>query len=606
MFLRPNYRSKDGKHHTYWSLVETVRTSDGPRQKTLCYLGELNSSAQARWLKTVEVFNEQGEAQQLKLFPSDIEPPANDPQVALVRLNRVRLERTRQFGSCWLGLELWKRLELDHFFAAAVDDDPADVPWSRVAALLAINRLCAPGSELAIEQRWYPSTALDDLLGIEESKINDTRLYRCLDRILPHKTQLERHLKERYGKLFGAEFDVLLYDLTSTYVEGAAEKNPMMRRGYSRDHRPDCEQMVIALIVNSEGFPFSYETFDGNRADVSTMETILRMVERKYGKARRIWVFDRGIVSEENLQAIRRRGGHYLVGTPRSQMKQFETELLNKQNWTQVQPEVEVKKMAIPRGEETYILCRTTGRQEKEKAIRGRFSASMEKALQGLEKTIATGRLKDRNKMERRLGKIQARHPQVNDLYAVDLRETAEGVRLFWQIKEDRQAWRESREGAYLLRTNLEAQTAEQLWSKYMQLTEAEAAFRALKSELSIRPLFHQKEPRVKAHVMVAFLGYALWVTLKHWLKRRPAIVPKASLSGVENAQPFSPSKALALLSTLQSADIVLPTTDGREIRLRRVTEPDAEQKSLLHQLGLSLPDRLQFPPKCSVDSAIA
>jgi transposase len=320
------------------------------------------------------------------------------------------------------------------------------------------------------------------------------------------------------------------------------------------------------------------------------METILRMVERKYGKARRIWVFDRGIVSEENLQAIRRRGGHYLVGTPRSQMKQFETELLNQQNWTQVQPEVEVKKMAIPQGEETYILCRTTGRQEKEKAIRGRFSASMEKALQGLEKTIATGRLKDRNKMERRLGKIQARHPQVNDLYAVDLRQTAEGVRLFWQIKEDRQAWRESREGAYLLRTNLEAQTAEQLWSKYMQLTEAEAAFRALKSELSIRPLFHQKEPRVKAHVMVAFLGYALWVTLKHWLKRRPAIVPKASLSGVENAQPFSPSKALALLSTLQSADIVLPTTDGREIRLRRVTEPDAEQKSLLHQLGLSLP----------------
>ena len=445
--------------------------------------------------------------------------------------------------------------------------------------------LCAPGSELAIEQRWYPSTALDDLLGIEESKINDTRLYRCLDRILPHKTQLERHLKERYGELFGAEFDVLLYDLTSTYVEGAAEKNPMMRRGYSRDHRPDCEQMVIALIVNSEGFPFSYETFDGNRADVSTMETILRMVERKYGKACRIWVFDRGIVSEENLQAIRRRGGQYLVGTPRSQMKQFEAELLNKENWTQVRPEVEVKKMAIPQGEETYILCRTTGRQEKEKAIRGRFSASMEKALQGLEKTIATGRLKDRNKMERRLGKIQARHPQVNDLYAVDLRQTAEGVRLFWQIKEDRQAWRESREGAYLLRTNLEAQTAEQLWSKYMQLTEAEAAFRALKSELSIRPLFHQKEPRVKAHVMVAFLGYALWVTLKHWLKRRPAIVPKASLSGVENAQPFSPGKALALLSTLQSADIVLPTTDGREIRLRRVTEPDAEQKSLLHQL---------------------
>ena len=606
MFLRSHARSKDGKPHTYWSLVETVRTPDGPRQKTLCYLCELNSSAQARWLKTVEVFNEQGEAQQLKLFPSDVEAPANDPQVARVLLHKVRLERTRQFGACWLGLELWKRLELDRFFEAAMDHEPADVLWSSVAALLAINRLCAPGSELAIEQRWYPSTALDDLLGIEEGKINDTRLYRCLDRILPHKTKLERHLKERYGELFGAEFDVLLYDLTSTYVEGTAENNPMMRRGYSRDHRPDCEQMVIALIVNSEGFPFSYETFDGNRADVSTMETILRMVERKYGKARRIWVFDRGIVSEENLVAIRRRGGQYLVGTPRSQMKRFEAELVNQDGWAQVRSEVEVKKIAIPQGEETYILCRTAGRKEKEKAIRGRFSSRMERALQGLEKTIASGRLKDRHKMERRLGKIQARHPQVNDLYDVELRETCEGVRLFWQMKEDRKAWRESREGAYLLRTNLEAQSAEELWAKYMQLTEAEAAFRALKSELSIRPLFHQKEPRVKAHVMVAFLGYALRVTLKHLLKRRPAVVPQPSLSGVDNAQPLSPMRALALLSTLQSADIVLPTTDGREIRLRRITEPDAEQKSLLHQLCLSLPDRLQYKRDCSADSAIA
>jgi transposase len=605
MFLRPNHRGKDGKEHTYWSLVESVRTPDGPRQRTLCHLGELNGSDHARWLRTVEVFNEQGEAQQLKLFPSQVEPPADDPQVARVLINRVRLERTRQFGACYLGLELWRRLELDRFFEQAVDDDPADVAWSRVAALLAINRLCAPGSELAIEQRWYPSTALDDLLAIGEGKINDTRLYRCLDRILPHKTKLEQHLKDRYGALFGAEFDVLLYDLTSTYVEGAAEKNPMMCRGYSRDHRPDCEQMVIALIVNSEGFPFSYETFDGNRADVSTMETILRMVERKYGKARRIWVMDRGIVSEENLAAIRKRGGQYLVGTPRSQMKQFEAELV-KEDWTRVRPEVEVKKVVIPQGEETYILCRTAGRKEKEKAIRNRFSSSMEKALKALEKTIALGRLKDRNKMERRLGKIQARHPSVNDLYDLSLRDTAEGVRLFWQMKEDHKRWRESREGAYLLRTNLKVETAEELWSQYMQLTEAEASFRALKSELSIRPLFHQLESRVKAHVMVAFLGYALWVTLKHLLKRRAPIVPQPSASGVDNAQALSPMRALALLSTLQSADIVLPTTDGREIRLRRITEPTAEQKSLLQQLGLSLPDRFDFSRKCSVDSAIA
>jgi transposase len=605
MFLRPNHRGKDGKDHTYWSLVETVRTPDGPRQRTLCYLGELNSSAHARWMKTIEVFNEQGETQQLKLFPSDVEPPVDDPQVARVLLNKVRLERTRQFGACYLGLELWKRLGLDRFFEQTVDHEMTDVPWSRVAALLAINRLCAPGSELALEQRWYPSTALDDLLEIEEGKINDTRLYRCLDRILPHKTKLERHLKNRYGELFGAEFDVLLYDLTSTYVEGAAENNPMVRRGYSRDHRPDCEQIVIALIVNHEGFPFSYETFDGNRADVSTMETILRMVERKYGKARRIWVLDRGIVSEENLKAVRKREGQYLVGTPRNQMKQFEAELL-KQDWTRVRPEVEVKKVTIPQGEETYILCRTAGRKEKEKAIRNRFSNSMETALSGLEKAIVAGRLKDRNKMERRLGKIQARHPQVNDLYDVALRDTAEGVRLSWQMKEDRKNWRESREGAYLLRTNLKAETAEELWTKYMQLTEAEASFRALKSELSIRPLFHQLEPRVKAHVMVAFLGYALWVTLKHLLKRRPAIVPKPSTSGVDNGQPLSPMRALALLSTLQSADIVLPTTDGHEIRLRRITEPTVEQKSLLLQLGISLPERLQFNRKCSVDSAIA
>ena len=610
MFLRPNYRSKDGKDHAYWSLVETVRTSSGPRQRTLCYLGELNGSAQARWLKTIEVFNEQGEAEQLKLFPSQVEAPADDPQVARVVVNRVRLERTRQFGACFLGWELWKRLERDGFFEQAVDEDGVDVPWSRVVAVLAINRLCAPGSELAIEERWYPSTALDDLLEIEDGKIedgkiNDTRLYRCLDRILPHKTKLEQHLKQRYGELFGAEFDVLLYDLTSTYVEGAAENNAMMGRGYSRDHRPDCEQMVIALIVNREGFPFSYETFDGHRADVSTMETILRLVERKYGKARRIWVMDRGIVSEENLAAIRKRGGQYLVGTPRRQMKRFEAELLQ-DNWIQVRPDVQVKQIAIPQGEETYILCRTAGRKEKEQAIRKRFSTRMEAALQALEKSIARGRLKDRYKMERRLGRIQARHAQVNDLFAVTLRDTPAGVRLVWEMQEDRKAWRDLREGAYMLRTNLQADSAEELWSKYMQLTEAEASFRALKSELSIRPLFHQKEPRVKAHVLVAFLGYALWVTLKHLLKRRPAIVPQPSASGVDNAQPLSPMKVLALLSTLQSADIVLPTTDGREIRLRRITEPTAEQKSLLHQLGLDLPEHFQLNRKCSVDPAVA
>jgi len=362
MFLREHQRLKDGKEHGYWSLVETIRTADGPRQRTLCYLGELNGSAHARWQKTVEVFNEQGETTQLKLFPSEAEAP-DDLNVARVLVKKVRVERTRRFGDCYLGLELWKQLGLAEFFAPHLDGDDADVPWSRVAAVLAINRLCAPGSELAVEQHWYPSTALDDLLHIAPGKINDTRLYRCLDRLLPLKAKLEQHLKQRFGELFQAEFDVLLYDLTSTYVEGAAEANPMMRRGYSRDHRPDCEQLVLALIVNQDGFPFSYELFDGNRADVSTVETILRIVERKHGKARRVWIFDRGVVSEENLVAIRKRGGQYLVGTPRSKLKQFQQELL-KDDFEKIRPEVEVKQITIPGGEETYILCRTAGRKE--------------------------------------------------------------------------------------------------------------------------------------------------------------------------------------------------------------------------------------------------
>jgi len=587
MFLRQHGRTKDGKPHTYWSLVETVRTPDGPRQRILCYLGELNCSTHARWLKTIEVFNDHGESRQLKLFPSEAAVPDDETAVARVLMHKVRLERSRRFGDCWLGLELWRRLELDRFCEESLDrpEDPADVPWSRIAALLAINRLCAPGSELAIEERWFPSTALDDLLAIEPEKVNDTRLYRCLDRLLPHKTALERHLSRRYGELFQAQFDVLLYDLTSSYVEGQAAKDPMMRRGYSRDHRPDCKQVVIALIVNVEGFPLSYETFNGNRNDVTTLEAVLRMVERKYGKARRVWVFDRGIVSEENLAALRKRGGQFLVGTPRAKLKDFERELLA-EGWDKVRSDVEVKFVPTPQGGETYVLCRSQARREKEKAIRSRFSTAIERALKGLAKRVADGKLKDRNKIERQLGSIVARHPQVADLYRVGITETEGKLKLEWEVKQDRLKWQESREGAYLLRTNLPPADPEKLWKSYIQLTEAEAAFRALKAELSIRPIYHQLERRAKAHILVAFLGYALWVTLKHLLigKRSPA----------------SSAKALAMLSSLNSADIILPTTDGREIRLRRVTTPTAEQRTLLDQLGMSIPDRL------SMDAAIA
>ena len=424
-----------------------------------------------------------------------------------------------------------------------------------------------------------------------QASVNDSRLYRCLDRLIAHKTELERHLRERYGELFGAEFDVLLYDLTSSYVEGAAAKDAMLQRGYSRDHRPDCKQVVIALIVNAEGFPLSYETFDGNRADVTTVEAVMRMVERKYGRARRVWVFDRGVVSEENLAALRRRNGQYLVGTPRSKLKQFEAELLSG-GWERVREDVEVKRVPVPGGEETYVLCRTTARREKEKAIRSRFSTQIERALGGLAQRVATGKLKDRGKIERRLGRIEARYPSVADLYQARLVETAAGLRVDWQMLAERRAWQETREGAYLLRTNLQTESAAELWTKYMQLTEAEAAFRVLKSELSIRPLFHQLEHRVKAHILVAFLGYALWVTLKHLLRRQQS--------------PLTPARVLTLLATVQSADIILPTTDGREIRLRRVTTPSPEQNEVLRILGTALPERLDLNFECSVNSATA
>jgi transposase len=592
MFLRKIRIHKDGKEHGYWSLVETIRTADGPRQRTLCYLGELNDSAYARWQKTVEVFNEHGESSQLKLFSSEAEVP-DDPNVARVLVKKVRVERTRRFGDCYLGLELWKQLGFAEFLALHLDVDGADVAWSRVAAVLAINRLCDPGSELAVEQHWYPSTALDDLLHIAKGKINDTRLYRCLDRLLPLKTKIEQHLKQRFGELFQAEFDVLLYDLTSTYVEGAAEENPMMRRGYSRDHRPDCEQLILALIVNQDGFPFSYELFDGNRADVSTVEAILRTVERKHGKARRVWIFDRGVVSEENLVAIRKRGGQYLVGTARSKLKQFEQELL-KDDFEKIRPEVQVKQILIRGGQETYVLCRTAGRKEKEKAIRSRFVAKIEKALAGLEKRIVEGQLKDRDKMLLRLGRIQASHPQVADLYEMAVKDSKEGPRLTWRQKPEQQQWLEAREGAYLLRTNLTVNGAADLWKKYMQLTEVEAAFRTLKSELAIRPLFHQLEKRVKAHVLVAFLGYALQVTLKHLLKR----------SGSE----YSPAEALKRLGEIRNVDIVLPTVEGREIWLRRITKLDDEQQTILCQLQVQWPELLEPTQilKCSENSAIA
>jgi transposase len=589
MCVRANRRRKDGKDHTYWSLVETIRTAAGPRQRTICYLGELNSAAEVRWRKTVRIFNAQGEEQQLALFPAGTTPSAGDAPVVEIRLDRVRWTRPRDFGDVWLGWHLWQRLGLDGFCETALDGVPAEVPWSRIAAVLAINRLCAPGSELAIEARWYATTALDEVLGIDAARGNTDRLYRCLDLLLPHKVALERHLAARYGELFGVQYELLLYDLTSTYVEGEAAGNLQMRRGYSRDHRPDCKQVVLALVVSPEGFPLAYEVFDGNRTDVTTLDEILAAVEAKYGQAQRVWVLDRGIVSERNLATLRARGAHYLVGTPRARLRAFERELLAGE-WQHVRETVEVQLIPSRDGTETFVLCRSAMRREQEQAMRRLASQRLEQALERLAAPVAERPRTDPDWLHERIGRLKERYARVARLYDIRLTGTGSARRLHWQLRPERYAWHEARAGAYLLRTNLTATDPATLWTRYVQLTEVEAAFRALKSELAIRPIWHQKASRVQAHILVAFLGYALWVTLKHTLR--------AAGAGL------SPAQTLHQCRGIKSGDILLETIDGRTLRFRRVSRPDAAQHRLLHALRLALPERLGVDAECSGDSA--
>lgn len=590
MFLRAHRRSKDGKAHTYWSLVETRRTPSGPRPQTVCYLGELNSATEARWRKTICLLPAHGEERQRALFPAGTPGLPAAPDVVQVRLDRVRWTNPRDFGDVWVGWHLWQRLGLDAFWAAALDATPADVPWSRVAALLAINRLCAPGSELAIEARWYPATALADLLQVEAAQVNTDRLYRCLDRLLPHKAALERHLAARYGELFAARYEVLLYDLTSTYVEGEAVANAPRRRGYSRDHRPDCPQVVLALVVSPEGFPLAYEVFPGDRPDVTTLEEMLDVVETKYGRAQRVWVFDRGLVSEANLRRLRARGAAYLVGTPRSRLKAFEQALLAGA-WQQVRAEVAVQLVPGPDGAETFVLCRSLARRATERAMRERASRRLQTALARLAAQVAAGPRGD-EALHQRIGRLRERYPRVAGLYEIAVTGTGAARRVMWRERPERRAWCEAREGAYLLRTNLTETDPAHLWAQYVQLTDVEAAFRTLKSELAVRPIWHQKEARVQAHIFVAFLGYALWVALKHTLKGAGAV--------------GSPGEVLRRLRGIKSGDILLETTDGRTLRLRRVSRPDVAGQTLLEQLGLTLPDRLGVDVECSADSESA
>lgn len=586
MFLKDHQRYKDGKNHHYYSLCETIRTECGPRHRSVCYLGELNSQGYDSWEKTTKVTDKEGRTDELLLFPDAAKEVPDEPNVARVKLSGVHWKRPRKFGGVYLGWNLWQRLGLDELFRRTIDDveDKSDVPWSMVSAVLAINRLCDPRSELYIDEQWYKQTALDDIIGISEEKIQKDRLYRCLDLLIKQKEEVEKHLKEKWCDLFGAKYDILLYDLTSTYFEGAASANPQAKRGYSRDKRPDCKQVVVALIVSQEGFPFSFEVMDGNRRDVTTLEEMLDGVEEKYGYARRIWIFDRGVVSEENLKLLRKRKAPYVVGTPRSELKEFEAELISSE-WHKIKEEVEVHNVKRTQGKESYVLVRSRGRLEKEKAMRMLAMKRLEKELTKLSNQVKKGRLKDEKKIHIKAGQHLGEYKSVRRFYKVELNKKDEKLEFSWSVLKDKLRWKEITEGTYLIRTNVADLNQEQLWKMYMQLTEAEAAFRVIKSELSVRPLWHQKKERVQAHIMVAFLGYALWVTLKHLLK------------GSSYFHPYdydvSPWKAINTLSRIESGDIVLPTTDDKTIVLRRVSVPDQECKMLLEKLKIKLPDRL-------------
>ena len=418
MFLKREVRRKDGKEHVYYCLAETTRVGrERVVQRRLLNLGELNTTQIERWQRSIEVVEEDGRACQRRLF-SDREgrAPQQEEDVCEVLLSSLAVRRPRTLGDCWLGCRLWEELGLDTFWSQALGDRRGAVEWSKVMELLAVNRLCAPGSELSIHERWFSRTAMDFLLGCDEAVAGKDRLYRALDKALEHRDALMGHLQERWSDLFGAECQILLYDLTSTYFEGEAEGVESAARGYSRDHRPDTLQVVVALVVTPEGFPVAYEVFDGDTADVTTLEEIVDKIETKYGMRGRVWVFDRGIVSEANLETLRQRGGQYLVGTPRSKLKEFEKALLE-DGWNQIREEVEVKLVSLPGGAETYVLCRSTSRREKEKAIRHRFSQRLEQALGRLHQRVTQGRLKDRTKIEQALASLRARHPRVADLW---------------------------------------------------------------------------------------------------------------------------------------------------------------------------------------------
>jgi transposase len=540
----------------------------------------MNGSTEAAWRKTISVFNNDGDSEcQLELFPSDSPVIPTGERVVQVVLGRVRWERPRDFGEVYLAHHLWKVLGLDTLLEDLMVPGDEEIPWPVMAFILTAARLIAPSSELAIEERFYPRTALADICGVPEEKVNKDRLYRALDQLLPHKAALEKHLKSRLGTLFDEPFDLLLYDLTSTYFEGEGAGNPAAKRGYSRDHRPDCVQVVIGLVVTKTGLPLGYEVFAGNQSDARSLDEIMAKMEELYGKASRIWVFDRGVASERNLEALRRNGGLYLVGTPRTLLRKVEVALLE-EDWKTVREGIEVKVVPAPEGRtDTFILCRSTDRRQKEAAIHDRFEKTIEEKLARLQASIKSGRLKSRDVLQQRLGRIKTECSRVARAYRFHVEGDGETLGFTWEKDQAKADFLRHSEGAYLLRTNLSGHSEQDLWTMYMQLNDAEAAFRTLKQDLSIRPIYHQTEDRVNAHVLVCFLAYVLYRTLDRIAKQK----------GVG----MTARKVIASLETIKSGDIILPLVDGRELRLRRVSRPDRAQAELLTRLELELPEKI-------------
>jgi transposase len=546
---------------------------------TVGKLPGLNEEVRVGWEHLSEILD--GRAHQRDFLRTEPDPP----QWARVDVSGLRVERLRSFGNVFLGLALWRRLKLDRFFDGAMRAGREEIPWSRIACILSLARFCAPSSELQVADFWYGKTALDDLVGVPPDKVNDDRLYRGLDALLPHKDGLFRHFHQVYGELFGTTFDLLLYDITSTYFEGQGAANPQARHGYSRDGRPDCIQVCIALVVTPEGLPLAYEVFDGNRADVTTVEEIVECMRNKYGQERRTWVMDRGMVSEENLEMLRDAGASYLVGTPKSMLKRFARELLG-EDWTHVEPGVDVKLCRAPDGTaETYVLCRSPQRSLKERAMRERQVQRLDKELARLQTRCEAAKnpLRDAAKAERKIGALLTRYSRAAHLYevnveALDEAESKKRLTIHVTRHDDRRDWAELADGCYLLRTNLQGHSADELWRTYIGLTQIEDSFRISKHDLGLRPVYHQKQERTQAHILVCFLALVLWRTLQHWM----------GACGLGQA----PRKLLEEMAEIRSLDVVLPTAAGPDLRLRVVGRPENHLAILLQRLNLFLPNR--------------